>query len=90
MAYTEEEKQKILSVLQEKGVGNLCPLCRKGSWILPDGIVTPVLQEKLPDIQVTGTYFPNYPLVCVNCGNTVLINLNAIGLTDMIPKKKKD
>ena len=63
-----------------------CPLCGIRQWTVdPTGIVFLVLQKNLNAIQISGKGVPCIAVACSNCGNTLLVNLMALGIGDLLP-----
>lgn len=87
MAFTDNEQQKILAAIQAKvpQIKN-CPICGSVKWNLSVGVVTLSIQEQPGTIVLGGPGMPCIPLVCLNCGNTVLLNMMVLGLKDMLEK----
>lgn len=88
MPFTEDEKQKILATIkaQVPKIGN-CPVCGNSNWTLADGYIQLPVQDKLGSVVLGGPVLPCVAIVCTNCGNTVLLNVFALGLKDMLEKK---
>ncbi|MDO8716942.1 MAG: hypothetical protein Q7J73_09105 [Dehalococcoidales bacterium] len=88
MAFTENEKQKVLAAIQLKvpQIKN-CPLCGNSKWSLSDGVVTLSIQDQPGTVVIGGPGLPCVTLVCLNCGNTVLLNMIVLELKDILEKK---
>jgi hypothetical protein len=60
-----------------------CAVCKQNRWQMPDGFATiPLLNNYWTDARKSG--LPCVALVCEVCGNTILINLIALGLQHLI------
>ena len=88
MAFTEEEKQKILAAIAEKApqIRN-CPVCGNPNWALGEGLVSLPIQGQIGGIVLGGPVYPCVPIICSNCGNTALLNALLLGLKDVLEKK---
>jgi hypothetical protein len=83
---------EIGTALNQRGVGsaNPCPVCGQRTLTLNgEGFITLAVSEHPLDISLGGRGFPLIPLVCGNCGNTILINLYNIGLGEVVERLKK-
>jgi hypothetical protein len=70
---------RTIEYLQRKWLGNPCPMCRVSSWNV-QGSVYQLLQFNPSALVVGGPVVPVIPVVCNNCGNTVLVNAITAGL----------
>ena len=68
------DTQKFIKYLEEKWKGNPCPICKTAKWNVSDGIYE--LREFNHGSMVIGSgqIIPVVPIICSNCGNTVLVN----------------
>lgn len=83
----EEEKKKIIEILNNK-VGHFsCPICHKGHFSLVDGYSTTVLGEDYHEIYLGGRILPYVMLVCDNCG---YISHHALGSLGILENKTED
>lgn len=84
-----EDVLAIGAALKAKGVGSdsPCPLCGQRRLALNvGGFVTLTLSDQPLNIGLSGPGFPLAALVCQNCGNTMLLNLYTLGLTEMVER----
>lgn len=86
-ALSQEEKQKFLNWLNEKGRMNpSCPVCGTNNWGVGDHIV-----QSLPftpnGLVLGGTSYPSALLVCNNCAFTRSFMAVPIGLMPTPPKE---
>jgi hypothetical protein len=88
LAFTEEEKQKILGAIRTKvpQMGK-CPICGNPHWTLADGFVSLPIQGQIGGIVLGGPTLPCVPIICTNCGNTALLNAMLLGLKDVLGTK---
>jgi hypothetical protein len=64
-----------------------CPFCNTQNWIVADGYVLTPLSNDPPNINIGGPSLPSAALVCSQCGHTVLFNLSALGIRDLVERK---
>jgi hypothetical protein len=87
MKFTPEVGQQIIAALGAKlpnrQLGN-CTICGVTAWELVDAFVTISLSGEPNAVQLGGQILPNAVLVCTNCGNTHLLNLNRLGLGHLL------
>jgi hypothetical protein len=87
MAFTRDQKQKIGDAILAKRAQDAppitCPVCQTSHWNIGDGFVRLVLQNEPTKIMLSGPSYPLVPLLCVNCGNTQLLNAFTLGVADM-------
>jgi predicted nucleic-acid-binding Zn-ribbon protein len=88
LAFTEDEKQKLLAAIQARvpSIRN-CPVCGNNNWTLANGYVQLPLQKEIGSTVLGGPVLPCVPIICTNCGNTVLLNAFILGLKDILEKK---
>lgn len=82
---TPEDSARILQAIQER-VPNVapCAVCGTRNFTLGEGFVRLDLSELHSSaIRIGGPALPSVALVCQNCGNTILLNLIVLGLTDL-------
>jgi hypothetical protein len=78
----EAERERLRHWLEEhwgteEGKG-ACPMCGTNSWTLGDAAELRAYEEGV--LHIGGRVYPVMPVVCVNCGNTVLINAILAGV----------
>jgi hypothetical protein len=67
-----------IEYLQEKWRATPCPMCREVNWnVLP--LIYQLPQFSPLGMVVGGSVMPVLPVVCNNCGNTVLVNAITAG-----------
>ena len=71
--------QKAIDHLQEKWAGRPCPLCGVGSWNVHDSTYQ-LTEYNQGSMVIGGPVIPLIPVICNNCGNTVLINALTAGI----------
>jgi len=79
---TREELEQFKAYIEEKLHGELvCPLCKQDHWDLVQNLVTtPIHTDQ--GIDISGRTYTYIPLICTNCGYTMLINAVKTGLVD--------
>jgi hypothetical protein len=81
---SELDVGKAIEYLREKWRGNPCPMCRVVQWsVLPSIYQLP--QFNPLGMVVGGSLIPVFPVVCNNCGNTILVNAITAGLLPPTP-----
>jgi hypothetical protein len=86
MAFTAEQRHQIAEHITRKAPNiGACFLCGTRDWQLGDGIVNLMLSDQAGgELVGGGRVLPSVPLVCTNCGNTVLLNVFTISLGDLL------
>jgi len=81
---------EILGVISQRfGGARLCPVCEKANLSLNDaGFVTVQVVDR-PLQFFAGRGYPCVSMVCVNCGNTVLLNLYNLGLSALVERLRE-
>ncbi len=82
---TEEEKQKVIEKLTERGVKLTCPRCGQGSFAIVEGYFKQIIQKDLTNTMLSGPGIPSIMTVCTNCG---FISQHALGALGLLPDKK--
>jgi hypothetical protein len=90
MAFSDAQKAKIQAAMSRK-LGNMmlsCALCHFFPLSLADnyGAILSINDPKNLDL---GSTFPGVVLVCGRCGNTHVLNIGALGLSDLGPAETK-
>jgi hypothetical protein len=83
MAFPEQVKAQILQRLRERWASNACPLCGTQKWSV-EGFITFAVENAIVRLPLSqGPVLPCAALVCLNCGNTLLINLSVLGFVNI-------
>ncbi len=69
----EFNSDKMLSYLQEKWGDRQCPMCGKGPLTVQDKVFQ-LTEFHHGSLVMGGPLVPIVPVVCNNCGNTILVN----------------
>lgn len=86
---TNEQKEKIVKVLNERIETLQCPMCNKGPFTFIDGLFNFSLQGSLSSYTLGGTSVPMITIVCNNCGYVSFHALGALGLMGSFKKSNK-
>ena len=91
MYFSRLDQERILARIKERtrGAKITCSVCGKQEWVISDALTPLSIQQEPGRFIVGGPYMPCVTLTCKNCGNTHLLNLVAIGLSDLLPKEKQ-
>jgi hypothetical protein len=82
--YTDEQNARIRRALDEKLTG-VCPLCAQRAWVIGHGLtmiqaVGPPTEHALDTVTYS---YPSLPVMCLACGNTILMNVYVLGISDI-------
>lgn len=85
----DEQKEKIVKVLNERIGGLKCPMCHNGPFTIIDGYFNIPLQGSLHSYTMGGATVPMVAIVCNNCGYVSFHALGALGLLDRATKNRE-
>jgi len=74
--FTSQELKLILDRLNN--YKPICGVCRTGDWTFTDHVEQSIAGGKI---------LVMLPLVCITCGNTLLLNLKLLGLTSFMDRR---
>lgn len=77
---SQENKQRIIKALEEKGAKLPCPRCGNNSFMLLDGYFNQTIQTDLKGVVLGGTSVPSVVVICNRCGYFSQHALGALGL----------
>lgn len=60
-----------------------CPMCGEHTWEVGWPVALPLVDPPIP-----GANIPHFPLLCVSCGNTILLNAFKTGI--LIPEGRSE
>lgn len=81
--WTPEKKEKIWGAIRRIKPDLVCPICQRQTWEMPDGFVSvPLLSNYWLDKRSSG--LAGVALVCETCGYTIIFNLAALGLRELV------
>jgi predicted nucleic-acid-binding Zn-ribbon protein len=84
MRITEEEKQRIIKVMEERGATYPCPRCGNTILKLLDAYFDEFIQTEFTGPVPGGPSIPSAVMACVQCGYLMQHSLEILGL---IPKQ---
>jgi len=70
---------KAIEHLRAKWSGRPCLMCGDGNWNVQDSIYQ-LLEFNHGGLVIGGPVIPIIPVVCSNCGNTLLVNAITAGI----------
>lgn len=82
------DNEKILAYLRTKWAGRPCQMCGVGSWNVQDSLFQ-LTEFNEGSVVLGGPVVPILPVVCGNCGNTVLVNALVSGALKPPPQVGK-
>ena len=91
MKLNQEQKEKLITKLEQPGWGNACAVCKQSHWNISDTIFE--LREFQSGNLVIGSQSIIYPVIamtCANCGNTVFLNAIIMGVLEPQEAKQED
>ena len=80
-----EEKLKIVDVLNKRIPDMTCPMCKHKKFVLADGYFNNGIQTDFNSISIGGPSIPTIPIICENCG---FVSQHALGLLGLLPKNE--
>jgi hypothetical protein len=81
----QEQKDKIIKVLADRGVSLPCPRCGNDVFTLLDGYFNQVIQETPKGIVLGGRTIPSVAIACNRCG---YLAQHALGVLGLLPKEE--
>lgn len=81
---TQEQKDRIVKTLQERGALLPCPRCGHTQFTILDGYFYHVLQFELPNYSIGGAGVPAIGIACTNCG---FLSEHALGALGLLPEE---
>ena len=85
--FSEDKRNTIIKILEERGVLLPCPRCSKNEFELLDGYFNQPIQGALPGMVLGGPSVPSIGVVCKNCG---FISQHALGALGLMPESKSE
>jgi len=87
----EEQKRKIIKVLQDKGAVLPCSRCGSQKFTLIDGYFNQPLQQHISNnLIIGGSSIPLVGVVCDRCGFIAYHAIGALGLMPQAEENKHD
>lgn len=78
---SEQEKQKIASILSSKISHLECPMCHKNNFVILDGYFNLPINANYKGVVLGGPTIPAIGIVCANCG---FISQHALGVLGLL------
>ena len=75
---------KVIAHFRAKWAGRSCPMCGIGRWNVQDSTYQ-LLEFNQGSLVFGGPVIPVIPVVCNNCGNTLLVNAIIAGVIEPQP-----
>jgi ribosomal protein S27AE len=85
---TDQQKEKIIATLRERGAEGSCPRCGNGQFALAGGYFNPPIQTVLGGLVLGGPTIPCAVVVCGKCGWVAQHALGVLGLLPEQPGEK--
>lgn len=82
---TQDQKDKIIKALTERGANLPCPRCGNDAFTLLDGYFNQIIQETPRGIVLGGRTIPSVAVACKRCG---YIAQHALGILGLLPKEE--
>ena len=83
---TQEQKDKIIAKLVERGVVLPCPRCGNQSFVMVDGYFTHSVSSEIGSIVLGGPTVPSVVTACTKCG---FLSQHALGALGLLPAEKE-
>ena len=80
---------QLIKHLKEKWAGRPCQQCGVGDWQVQDSAFE-LRQFHGGGLRIGGPLIPVVPVVCSNCGNTILVNALIAGALERPEEKKPE
>jgi predicted nucleic-acid-binding Zn-ribbon protein len=82
---SNEQKEKIIQVLNERGAKLPCPRCGNNNFTLIDGYFNQTIQTELKGMIIGGPSVPSVVVACTRCG---YLSQHALGALGLLPKEE--
>lgn len=80
---TQEQKNTIITRLNERLANHPCPRCGNNQFALVDGLQNDTLQDDIKNIKIGGQSIPTIIVACNRCGFLSYHSLGVLGLMDL-------
>lgn len=89
---SEEQAEKILAALDNKGVNKTCPMCGNEEFTLIDGFTYHRLNQDpiSGDLKIGGPFIPTIGVICTNCGFLSEHAIGTLGLLEELKEEEKE
>jgi ribosomal protein L37E len=82
---SQEQKDKIIKALVERGAKLPCPRCGNDTFTLLDGYFNEIIQSEPKGIVLGGRTIPSVAVACNRCG---YLSQHALGVLGLLPKEE--
>jgi hypothetical protein len=82
------DPDKVITHLRDKWGGRVCQQCGEGNWTV-QAKAFELRQFHGGSLVVGGAVLPLVPVICTNCGNTVLVNAIVAGAMSPQPDESE-
>jgi predicted nucleic-acid-binding Zn-ribbon protein len=82
----EQDKQKIIKALQDRGATRPCPRCGNSNFTLIDGYFNQTIQTELKGMVIGGPSVPSVVVACNRCG---YLSQHALGVLGLLPGEEE-
>lgn len=82
VSLTQAEKDLLVAKLKARGAPRACESCGTDNWQIGEYLTSPLIvqrQGKGITFDLAGRIHTSTTLICTNCGNTKLFNVNVLG-----------
>lgn len=76
----QDVREKILDWVKLKASKARCPVCKEQKFTLAEHFITPIIQGADGAVQLGGSTYPHFMLLCRNCAHTLFFNAVAAGI----------
>ena len=84
---SQDQKDRIIKALTERGARLPCPRCGNQNFTLVDGYFNQPIQTELGGLVIGGPSIPSVVVVCTRCG---FLSQHALGVLGLLPKEEKE
>jgi hypothetical protein len=86
---SEDEKKRIISILQEKGLRSVCPMCTNNQFTIADGYFANAIQSSVTssNVVIGGPSIPTIAVICTRCG---FVSQHALGALGLLPAQSPE
>ena len=81
----QEQKQRIIKALKDRGAKLPCPRCGNDSFTLLNGYFNQTIQTELKGMVIGGPSIPSVVVACNRCG---YLSQHALGVLGLLPKEE--
>lgn len=85
MATWDEVFKRIVEAIKRKTAERdiRCSVCNHQNWAIPSDFVSLPITRTWGEFVIGGRTFPLIPMLCANCGNTILLNAKILGFENL-------